>query len=451
MSENADVVVVGMGPGGEHVAGSLAAAGLDVVGIDSRLVGGECPYFGCVPSKMMIRAGNSLAEARRVPVLAGDAQARADFAPVAKRIREEATTDWDDEIAVRRFTDKGGRFVRGRGRVTGPDTVRVGDQEFTAKRALVLATGTDPAIPPIPGLADTPFWTNREIVKVEQAPESMVVLGSGAIGIELAQAFARFGTAVDIVEMADRVLPIEEPEASEVLAGVLAAEGIGVHTGQAAERVAHDGKRFTVSLGSRELTAEALLVAAGRTVDLAGLGVGALGLDTGGRALETDAFLRAADGVYAVGDITGKGAFTHMSMYQGQIVVDHILGRDTIGAEYHAVPRVTFTDPEVGAVGLTEQQARERGYPVRTATAQVPSSARGWIHKAGNEGIIKLVENTDSGVLLGATSAGPHGGEVLSALAVAVHAKVPVRRLRQMIYAYPTFHRGIEDALGQLA
>ena len=180
MSNTVDVVVIGMGPGGEALAGQLAEAGLSVVGADARLIGGECPYYGCIPSKMMIRAANSLAEARRVPALAGQAQVTPDFAPVAARIRAEATDNWDDQVAVDRFTGKGGRFVRGHGRITAPRTVRVGDEEFTATRAIVLNTGTDPAIPPIPGLTGTPYWTNREAVAVETVPVSLIVLGGGA-------------------------------------------------------------------------------------------------------------------------------------------------------------------------------------------------------------------------------------------------------------------------------
>ncbi|SDN33923.1 Pyruvate/2-oxoglutarate dehydrogenase complex, dihydrolipoamide dehydrogenase (E3) component, partial [Lentzea albidocapillata subsp. violacea] len=451
MSSTVDVVVIGMGPGGEALAGQLAEAGLSVVGADARLVGGECPYYGCIPSKMMIRAANSLAEARRVPALAGQSQVTPDYAPVAARIRAEATDNWDDQVAVDRFTGKGGRFVRGHGRITGPRTVRIGDEEFTATRAIVLNTGTDPALPPIPGLAGTPYWTNRDAVVAETAPGSLIVLGGGAIGLELAQAFARFGTTVSVVEVADRILPAEEPEAAQVLTDVLTAEGLTLHTGSPTQEVAHDGNAFTVGIAGQELRAERLLVATGRATDLAGLGLATIGLDTDRKFVEPDEHLRIADGVYAIGDITGKGAFTHVSMYQATIAARHILGEDGPGAEYHAVPRVTFTDPEVGAVGLTEVQARERGIDVRTATTEVPSSARGWIHQTGNDGVIKLVQDADRGVLVGATSVGPHGGEVLSALAVAVHAEVPVDRLKQMIYAYPTFHRAIEDALGQLS
>lgn len=414
-------------------------------------MGGECPYYGCVPSKMLIRAANTLAEARRVPAMAGTSEVTPDYAPVARRIREQATDNWNDKVAVDRFTGKGGRFVRGAARITGPRTVQVGDEEFTAERAIVLNAGTEPAIPPVPGLADTPLWTNREALQAETVPESLIVLGAGAIGLELAQGFARFGASVSVVELADRILPLEEPEASQVLADVLTAEGLTLYTGASADQVAHDDSGFTVRVSGQELRAERLLVATGRRTNLAELGLAKVGVDTDRTFVEPDDNMRIADGVYAVGDMTGKGAFTHVSMYQAAIATRHILGEPRQAAEYHAVPRVTFTDPEVGAVGLTEAQARERGIDVRTATVPVPNSARGWIHQAGNEGVIKLVEDAQRGVLVGATSVGPHGGEVLAGLAVAVHAEVPTERLRQMIYAYPTFHRAIEDALGKLA
>ncbi|WP_136609513.1 dihydrolipoyl dehydrogenase family protein [Sinomonas albida] len=449
MAEHADVIVIGMGPGGESAAARLAQAGLSVVGIEKNLVGGECPYYGCIPSKMMIRAADSLAEAHRVPELAGTVQVAPDFAPVARRIRDEATDDWDDTVAVERFEKAGGRFVRGTARITGPRTVRVDGRDFHASRAILLNTGTDPAVPPIPGLAGTPYWTNREAIAATEAPESLIVLGGGPIGLELAQAFARFGTRVEVIEALDRLLPAEEPEASGLIEDVLTGEGIGVHTGTRAERIDHDGTTFTVEAGGRAYTAQRLLVATGRRTDLDALGLASLGLDTGARTVPTDEHLRIAEGVYAIGDITGHGAFTHMSMYQARIAADHILGEQS-AAEYHAVPRVTFTDPEVGAVGLTERQAREKGLPVATAIAQVPSSARGWIHKAGNQGLIKLVADTGRGILVGATSAGPTGGEVLSMLTLAVHERTPIQRLREMIYAYPTFHRAVEDALGQL-
>ncbi len=447
-TERVDAVVLGMGPGGEDVAGRLAEAGLSVVGIEAALVGGECPYWGCVPSKMMIRAADLLAEARRVNQLAGHADVRPDWAPVAARIRAEATDDWNDQVAVDRFVGKGGRFVRGRGRLAGPGRIAVGDTVFEASRAVVVATGAEPAIPPIEGLADTPYWTNRAAIEAETLPASLIVLGGGAIGLELSQAYARFGVDVTVVEAFDRLLAAEEPESSALLRDVLTRDGLTIRTGTRAVRVTYDGERFTVAFDAGdELRAEALLVVTGRRVNLAPLDVNTVGLDPAGRAIEVDERMRAGQRLWAVGDVTGKGAFTHVAMYQAGIVVRDILGQDGPPADYRALPRVTFTDPEIGAVGLTEAQARAHGLAVRTGVAQVPSSARGWLHKAGNDGFIKLVADADRGVLVGATSAGPAGGEVLAGLAVAVHGGVPVEQLRHMIYAYPTFHRGIEDAL----
>jgi pyruvate/2-oxoglutarate dehydrogenase complex dihydrolipoamide dehydrogenase (E3) component len=456
MKEHTDVVVIGMGPGGEEVAGRLAEAGLQVTGVEARLVGGECPYWGCVPSKMMIRAAGLLAEARRIPGMAGLSAVTADWGPVARRIRDEATDSWNDKVAVDWFTGKGGHFVRGRARITASGEVTVdtsdGVRVLGARRGVVIATGTEPAVPPVSGLAGTSYWTNREAIETEDVPESLIVLGGGAVGAELAQVFARFGARVSVAEALPRLLPAEEPEAGELLAGVFTRAGITVRTGARAERVGHDGRDFTVKLADGEtLTAQRLLVATGRRTGLAAIGIAAVGLDESARAIGVDERMRAAPGVWAIGDVTGKGAFTHVAMYQAGIAVRDILGQDGPGADYRALPRVTFSDPEVGSVGLTEAQACEQGLTVRTGITQIPSSARGWIHKAGNEGFIKLVEDADRGVLVGATSAGPAGGEVLGALVVAVHAQVPVRHLRTMIYAYPTFHRAIEDAIRDLA
>jgi pyruvate/2-oxoglutarate dehydrogenase complex dihydrolipoamide dehydrogenase (E3) component len=447
-----DVVVLGMGPGGEDAAERLAVAGLSVAGVEARLVGGECPYWGCVPSKMMIRAANVLAEGRRIPGLAGSSQVHPDWSPVAHRIREEATDNWDDKVAVDRFTGKGGTLFRGRGTITAPGEVSVGQDVLRARRGIIINTGTQPFVPPIEGLAGTPYWTNREAIEAAEVPASLLVLGGGTIGAELSQVFARFGARVTVIEGSERLLPAEEPESGALLAGAFGREGIEVRTGTTAQSVRHDGTAFTLALSDgTEVSGDALLVATGRRTDLAGIGVGAVGVDESARAIPVDDHLRAAPGVWAVGDITGHGAFTHMSMYQANIVVHDLLGEDVSPAEYHAVPRVTFTDPEIGSVGLSEAQARDHGIEVRTSCYPVPKSTRGWIHKAGNDGFIKLVGDAGQGILVGASSAGPAGGEVLSMLTLAVHARVPVQRLREMIYAYPTFHRTIEAALQELA
>jgi pyruvate/2-oxoglutarate dehydrogenase complex dihydrolipoamide dehydrogenase (E3) component len=447
-SQQVDVVVVGLGPGGEALATRLAKAGLEVVGVDRRLVGGECPYYGCIPSKMVIRAADALQEGRRIPDLAGTSTVDPDWSPVHARIRDEATADWDDKIAVDRLVEAGVTFVRGAARLTGPRQVEVDGTTWTAARGVVLNTGTEPSAPPIDGLAGTPYWTNRDALEAAEIPGSLIVVGGGAIGAELGQAFARFGVRVTVLEVADRILAPEEPEASALVADVFGREGIQVLAGATISSVSYADGRFSVDVDGQTLQADKLLVAAGRRPNLADLGLDTVGLDPTARAIETDGRMRAGDGLWAIGDITGKGAFTHMSMYQSAIAARDILGQDGPEASYTAVPHVTFTDPEVGSVGMTEQQARAAGLNIRVGTTDLASSTRGWIAKG--EGLIKLVEDADRGVLVGATSVGPSGGEVLGMLVTAVHAEVPTATLRSMIYAYPTFHRAVEDALSRL-
>ena len=450
-----DVIVVGMGPGGEDLAGQLAASGLQVLGIDSHLVGGECPYYGCIPSKMIIRAADLLQEGRRINTMAGSAVITPDYSIVADRIRDEATDDWNDQVAVDRFVGKGGTFVRGLGCLDGPGRVTVGGEVYTARRGVVIATGTSPAIPPVPGLADAAPWTNRDVVKIREVPASLIVLGGGAIGLELAQAFSRFGCKVTVVEALDRILAPEEPESSELVAAVLRGEGIDIRTGSAAATVGRDadGVLLTLADGS-EIRADEILVAAGRSPNVRGIGLRSVGLDETARptfTVDNRMRVNGVDGLWAIGDIAGKGAFTHMAVYQAAIAFDDITGAASPRlAQDHAVSRVTFTDPEVGSVGLTEAQARAAGLNVQVGLANSATSSRGWLHGEGNEGLMKLIVDADKGVLVGASSVGPRGGDVLSMFNLAVHARVPVAELKSMIYAYPTFYRGALDALGNL-
>ncbi|MDF1706310.1 MAG: NAD(P)/FAD-dependent oxidoreductase [Aeromicrobium sp.] len=455
-SQQCDVIVIGTGPGGESLATRLAKAGLEVVAVESRLVGGECPYWGCIPSKMFIRAANALAEARRVPGLAGTATVEPDFSLVAARIREEATDSWDDTVAADRLTDAGVTLVRGHGRLTGPRTVQVEATDgtrpsFTARRGVVLNPGTRPAAPPIEGLADTPYWTNREALETETLPASLAVIGGGPIGVELAQAFARFGSAVAILQSGPRILAPEEPESSEVVTGVLRDEGVTVLTDVEVTRVEHDGSTFTVHHGDGTLEVDQVLVAAGRRPNIDDLGLETLGLEPG-RSLEVDDSLRVAgqDGLWAIGDVVGRGAFTHVSMYQAQRAGSDVLGEDLPPYD-ESFPRTTFTDPEVGGVGLTEKQARDAGLDVRVGVAPLDESSRGFVHGPGNEGVVKVVVDAARGVLVGATFVGPAGGESVSGLGVAVRAEVPVDVLRNSIYAYPTFWRAVETALADAA
>src|SRR3954452_6823814 len=335
--QHVDVVVIGLGVGGEEVAGRLAEAGLNVLGVEHTLVGGECPYWGCIPTKMMVRAGNALAEGRRIPGLAGSSTVQPRWAPVAQRIRDEATDTWDDKVAVDRFTGKGGHFVRGRAAIVGPGRIQVEDQEYAAGRGIVIATGTVAVVPPIEGLAGTPFWTNREAVEAENLPATLLVLGGGAIGLELSQVMARFGVEATIIEGSDRLLAMEEPESSELAAEVLARDGIKALTGVRAQQVAFDHGRFDLTLSDGStVSGDQLLVATGRAARLEGLGLETIGLDPTQRYLRTDERMRAADDVWGVGDVTGNGNFTHMAMYEADIAVRDILRQGGPAADYRA-------------------------------------------------------------------------------------------------------------------
>jgi pyruvate/2-oxoglutarate dehydrogenase complex dihydrolipoamide dehydrogenase (E3) component len=453
MPEQPDIIVIGMGVGGEELASQAAQAGLRVLGVERRLVGGECPYWGCVPSKMMVRAANALAETARVNRLAGRATAEPSWGPVAARIRE-ATANWDDREAVKRFEDKGGSLLRGQARIVAPNAVQIDGDRFEARRGIVIASGGEPATPPVDGLGEVGFWTNREAIEATEAPRSLVVLGAGAIGVELAQAFNRFGTSITMIETAPQPLPGEEPENAEALAEVLSEQGMALHTGVSAKSVQRGpGGGAVVHLSDgTQVEGERLLVCTGRRSDLRTLGVGAAGLDPDARAIETDEHLRAGPGLWSVGDVTGRGAFTHMAVYQARIAAADVLGREHAPADYSAVPRVTFTDPEVASVGMTEATAREAGHRVRVGVAETVSSARGWIHGPGAEhGVFKLVADADRGVLLGGSVMAPGAGEIAGTLVLAVKERVPVERLRELIYPYPTLVRGLEAALEQLA
>lgn len=444
----ADVIVLGVGTCGEDLSLRLLGAGLKVIGVEASLVGGECAYWACLPSKMMIRAANVLQEARRVNGIAGQAEVTPDWSTVATRVRTEATGGWDDSYAVTRYEGRGGRLVRGYGRLNGPRSVTVSGETFTARVGVVIATGSQPAIPPVPGLDEVDFWTTHDVIQAETLPKSLTVLGGGAVGCELGQVLARFGVNVTIVEGEDRLLPGEEPEASRVLEAALIAEGLGVRTGSMARRVGVREGLISVTLeNGQEVAGERLLVTTGRKVDLSNLGLEAAGLDSKARFLEVDERMRAADGIWAMGDVTGKAMFTHVALYQSALIAADILGEAHQPASYQAVPRATFTDPEVGSVGVTEAQARAAGLDVLVVLKQIPATFRGWLHVAGG-GIIKLVADRQNGTLVGATAVGPHGGEMLGLLSLAVHAQIPLAELRSMIYAFPTFYGGIGEALG---
>lgn len=453
MTNRCDLIVLGLGVAGIEVAQQAASAGLAVIAVEHNLVGGECPYWGCIPSKVMVRAGDTLAEAARVVGLAGDAAVSPDWAPVARRVRE-TTNAWDDTAAAKSLQTRGVTVLRGTGTIRGPREVAVNGQALGARRGIVISTGTLPLVPAIDGIGDVAYWTNRDAIETTQLPRSLLVLGAGAIGLELAQVFRRFGVRVTIVEAKEHALPMEEPENGAAMDEVLRAEGIDVRMATTCVSVRPTSGGITASLSSgEEVHAEKLLVATGRKPDLRALGVEAVGacLSPDAPAVPTDEHLLAADGVWAVGDVTGHGEFTHVAYYQAQIAAADILGQPHATANYSAVPRVTFTDPEVAGIGLTEAQARANGLDVRIGLLPTAASDRGWLHGPGTAaGVVKLVADTQTGRLVGGSVMAPAAGEVIAFIGLAIRAGIPITTLQEFIYPYPTFVRGVKGALRRL-
>jgi pyruvate/2-oxoglutarate dehydrogenase complex dihydrolipoamide dehydrogenase (E3) component len=442
-----DVIVLGVGTAGEDLSLQLLDAGLDVIGIEPNLVGGECPYWACLPSKIMTRASKVVREARRVGGMAGEADVRPEWEPVAAKVRW-MTGEWDDSYAVERYGNRGGHLIKARGKLTGPRTVAVGDETYTARRGIVIATGSEPFIPPIPGIDEVDYWTTRDVIAMERIPESMVIIGGGSSGVELGQVAATFGADVTILEAKDHLLSREEPEAAEVVEAAFADQGIDVRTGVRAKQVeSRDGSIVVTLPGGEEVAAERLFMATGRKVDLSDLGLESAGLDGSARFIEVDENLRAADGIWAMGDVTGKALLSLLAVYHSKIVAADILGRDHPPVRHDAVPRITFTDPEVGSIGMTEAEAREAGLDVVVAVKQLPATFAGVVHWE-DRGIIKVVADRESGTLVGATVAARQGADMFGMLNLAVHARVPLAELQSMLYGFPALYSAIGEMVG---
>ncbi len=450
MPQEFDVVCLGGGVAGEAIAAGLEGSGLTLAVIERELVGGECPYWGCVPSKTLLRSGETLTEADRARALAASrVDWDIDFPKISKRVLWMAR-DLDDTRPAAALEATGATLVRGQGTLVDHTTVEVGDERYVARRGVVIANGSTASIPPIPGLAGVDYWTNRQAAVPRELPISMAVLGGGAIGVELGQAFARFGSKVTIIEAGPRFLGLEEPEAGAALRPHLESDGIGFIVGDPCVGVERGDAGVVVNLKSgARVTAERLLVATGRRANFEAWDAAGLPR-TERRWLKVDpATLEAAPGVYGAGDVTGIGGFTHLAYYHGQVVARRLRGADA-RADHTAVPRVTFTDPEVASVGLTEASAREKGIDVVVASADPAETARGYIHDF-HGGMLKLVGDRKRGVLVGATMVTPRAGEILGELVLAVKLGTPLRVLADVIHPFPAFNRVLGATLGELA
>ena len=453
-SHEFDVVCLGGGVAAESLAGGLRASGLTLAVVERELVGGECPYWGCIPSKTLLRSGETLSEANRARRLAASrVEWTVDFEKVAARARWMARELVDSRPAAA-LQAAGATLFRGEGLLNDLRTVTVGNDRLTARRAVVIANGGTAAIPSIPGLDTVEYWTNRQATIPKELPAALAILGGGAIGIELGQAFARLGAKITLIEAGPAFLGLEEPEAGAVMRPHLEADGIALMIGDpcvAVERQsAPQPAAVALHLKSGSVVrADRLLVATGRRPNAeAWRGTGLAQTERGWLKVDP-ATLEAQPGVFGAGDITGLGGFTHLAHYHGEVIARRLRGMEAI-ADHTAVPRVTFTDPEIASVGLSEMAARSKGIDVAVATADPANTARGYIHDFQG-GLIKLVADRQRGVLIGATLVTPRAGEIVGELVLAIKSGTPVETLADVIHPFPAFNRVLGQTFAELA
>jgi dihydrolipoamide dehydrogenase len=437
-----DVVILGAGPAGEVAAGRLAQGGLDVAVVECELVGGECSFWACMPSKALLRPDEALDEARRVP---GAAEAttgdRVDAAAVLAR-RDDVIHDLDDSGQLPWLEDQGIELIRGEGRLDGERRVRVGDGVLTARKAVVVATGSAAALPPIDGLEEVKPWTNRLGTTAKTVPGRLVVLGGGVVAAELAQAWSSLGSEVTLLEAGDRLLGREEPFAADQVEDALRERGVDVRKQARATRVSRANGQVDVELdGGETVTGDELLVATGRSPRTKAIGLETVGL-TPGEYIDTDRHLRASgsDWLYAIGDVNGRALLTHQGKYQGRVAADHLLGKLNCSLVYGGPlsPRVIFTEPQVAAVGYTLQAAQDAGLDVTAVDSDVNGTAGASFYGNGVPGQARLVVDENRRVIVGATFTGADVADLVHAATIAIVGDVPIDRLWHAVPPFPT-------------
>jgi dihydrolipoamide dehydrogenase len=435
-----DVVVLGAGPAGEVAAGRCGENGLEVALVECHLVGGECSYYACMPSKALLRPGELLAEVRRVPGAREAVTGTLDAQAVLDR-RDEVIHDLDDSSQLGWLEERGVVLFRGEGKLDGERRVRVGDDVLVVRRAVIVATGSAPVMPDIPGLRDARPWTNREATTAKRVPRRLVVMGGGVAGVELAQAWSTLGAQVALIEGEHRLISREEPFACEQVSDALEELGVELHKGTKAAAVRRERDEVVVELeDGSTITGDELLVSVGRRPNTQDIGLDTIGLE-GGKPIEVDVGMQVPgrEWLYAVGDVNGRVLLTHMGKYQARVAADRILGREAfVRSDGGQSPRVIFTDPEVAAVGHTLASAQEAGLNVREVDHPTDGVAGSSFRGKGAPGMCRIVVDEDRRVLVGATFTGPEVAESLHAATIAVVAEIPLSELWHAVPAFPT-------------